>query len=332
MAFVSSLTPSPFAGTPAEVTSKHVTSPLPRAPACQTAGKSTVVMNDHLGKTISKYVRAAQRISNEPLLSSSFTSWAWNNFADTSREGTGIPVMYRDMMTELAQMGKPFPEQTSPLVDNADAYMARSVTRQYQQTACATGEYNARCAEGTTKHQAEDARVLSLGTRFRHRQASALAQFANVFELRRRAIASSHQCSYEEALFRGFSATSAASVAGRSEALGACTRTAVPESPAEGYMMRCVETQCKARAVPFGLYGIACCDGSMPGLADYRRVTTLSAKFRSAQWSHVASAQRRFDRSKFARENFAHECSYEEKLFNRFPNMAAAMSGAAANY
>lgn len=80
------------------------------------------------------------------------------------------------------------PSQYNPVVKAADTYMARSVTRKFQESACPTGKYNTRCTEVATKLQTEDARTISMGTAFRHAQETPVQQFFNVFETMRRAI------------------------------------------------------------------------------------------------------------------------------------------------
>lgn len=67
-------------------------------------------------------------------------------------------------------------------------------------------------------------------------------------------------------------------------------------------------------------------------MAEFKRVTAMYPKFRSGKWRKTGAAQRKFDSSKYVRDNFAHKLSYEENLLNLVPDMEAWMSGPAAKY
>lgn len=71
--------------------------------------------------------------------------------------------------------------------------------------------------------------------------------------------------------------------------------------------------QYKQFACPTGVYEPACCDGNQAGLADFKRVQSMSARFRANQMSANAKAQAKYDAKLYAR-NVSRCCSYEEDV------------------
>lgn len=274
------------------------------------------------------------------VLPPSTTSSIWVKFVAAMTEGilpsygsTTSEASYKEFMTRLQLFSRPFNAPGgSPTITTADNYMSSCITAQLKQTACSTGVYSVTCTEGTVKLQADQSRVLSEGAAFRRRQRSTSAKYADFFESRKQANIIAHGCSYEESLYSKLPGARAAAVQAYAEATAACSRSALPTDPAEAYMMRSVERQCKERAVPGGVYTVACGDGQVKDLAEEKRVLGLGAKFRAAQIGNIAKLQQRRDRSKWARDMYAHGCSYEEDLFNKYPSMAAAMSAIGARY
>lgn len=207
----------------------------------------------------------------------------------------------------------------------ADKYMANTVTLQYKAAAVATGIYSVRCTEGVIKGQAEEARNAALSMQFRMKQRSTVNKFADYVETRRKAIVACKGCSYEEALISKYPASARAMVTGASEAKATCSRYAVSMDDAERYMTSSVDNQLKRKAVATGVYDVICSDGNARNVAEYKRVSSLGAKFRIRQLSTVAKEQMKFDASKYAREFFGHGCDYEERLFNKYPAVSVSM-------
>lgn len=218
-----------------------------------------------------------------------------------------------------------------PIV-SADRYMAKCVTNQYKMTAVPSGVYSVRCTEGTFRGQAEETRNAALSAQFRMKHRSTSQKFGDFTEIRRKAIIACYGCSYEEKLVDRFPISARAVVTGGSESKGVCARYAVGSSPAESYMASCVDKQSKFRAVPYGVYDVLCSDGNAKNVAEYRRVSGLAARFRAGQLSAIAKEQLKFDSAKYARDFYAHGCSYEEGLFNKYPAVSASMRPDAARY
>lgn len=207
----------------------------------------------------------------------------------------------------------------------ADRYMAHTVTKQYKAAAVMTGVYSVRCTEGVVKGQAEEARNAALSMQFRMKQRSVVAKFADYVETRRKAIVACNGCFYEEALVSKYSASAKALVTGASEAKGTCSRYAVSMSDAERYMALSVDYQTRRKAVASGVYDVMCSDGNAKNVAEYKRVSSMAAKFRTRQLSTTAKEQLKYDASKYARKFFGHGCDYEERLFNKYPAVSMSM-------
>lgn len=327
MAFVSSLTTSSFAGT--NVAHKSAVSTL--NPERRDASGITMKSTYGLGKTLSLYINASRRI---PTAQTGSTSKVWIKYQNMVNSSMfDINVTYESMMEEIRNMSRSNPLQNrSPEVTTADAYMSASIMRQYKAVACPNGVYTVACTEGNAALQADESRVAALGAAFRRKQRPASVKFGDKFDARRRAVAASHQCSYEENLFCKLTATPSMSVAASAEAIGACSRLAVSDNPVEQYMMDSVTRQCKNAVVPFGEYGVSCADGTTKGGAEFRRVADLAAKYRTGTWSSLAKEQRKYDVRKHARDAYGHGCTYEDALFTEYPEMAASMSGQGARY
>lgn len=204
----------------------------------------------------------------------------------------------------------------------ADRYMAEScVTPQYKAMANPRGVYEVGCTEGATKGQAEESRELSNLAAFRQRQRSTSQKYGDFTESRRVAINMAHGCSYEERLVSGNPQVAAAMVRGYSEARSLCVRYNNVASPAEEYMARSVDMQYKAKAVPTGVYTGTCADGNTSGLAEFKRVQALAARFRAGQMSAGAKAQAKYDARLFARSMFRTcGCACFETVLVRIPD------------
>lgn len=203
---------------------------------------------------------------------------------------------------------------------------------QYKMTAVPNGVYSVRCTEGTVKHQAEESRSAALSAEFRLKQRSRVQKFADYTETRRKAIIASYGCSYEEKLVDRFPVAARAVVRGASEAMGVCVRYAEGVTKEEKYMAGCVDKQSKFRSVPYGVYDVLCSDGNAKNVAEFKRVSAISAQFRAGQISAIAKEQLKYDTAKYARDYYSHGCTYEEKLYNKYPAVAASMRPDAARY
>lgn len=71
--------------------------------------------------------------------------------------------------------------------------------------------------------------------------------------------------------------------------------------------------QYKQNACSTGVYDVQCTDGNQAGLADFKRVQAMSARFRANQMSASAKAQAKYDAKLYAR-NISRCCTYEEEL------------------
>jgi hypothetical protein len=213
----------------------------------------------------------------------------------------------------------------------ADSYIAQCAAAQYRALANPAGVYATSCTEGAAAGQADEARELANLANMRQLQRSPLAAFADFTETRRVAITMAHGCSYEEKLVNSFPVAAKAVVRGYSEAKSLCVRYNNAASEAEKYMARCVDAQYKAKAAPSGVYSAMCADGNTAGLAEFKRVQAMSARFRANQMTAGAKAQARYDARKYARSVFR-TCNYEEDVFNAFPAVASSMRPLTARY
>lgn len=222
---------------------------------------------------------------------------------------------------------------TSANLRKADKYVADCVRKQYIAASNASGVFNAQCQEGSAKFAAEDARVAALAAEYRAGMVPASVAIGDIFEARRRAIVLGQGCGYEEKLVGLFKMAGAnAVVTGSSEKSRACVRYADPSSVAEKYMTDSVSKQSNFRAVTGGLYGVLCCDATTSGAAEAKRVTGLAVEYRNGQRSLLQKEDAKRELARFAHENYAHMCTYEEDLFTKFPATAAAMRPNSARY
>lgn len=278
--------------------------------------------------------------------STSSPSSGWTKYASTVLEKyaptrklvfrkKGIDT-YADMMTEMKAMSRLFiapngnPDDIAPM-PIADAYMARCITASYKRTACSAGVYGVMCSEGTVKGAAEDSRVAALASKFRLSQRSAAEKYGDFTEARRKAIIAANGCSYEESLVSKAPRAGHAFVLGLSEAKRTCIKYAVAKTPEEQYMINSVDKQYKMAAVPYGVYGVLCSDGTSFGAAEAKRVAALATKFRAKQVPKTARTQGRYDAAMYARK-FFRTCNYEADVFNKYKAVGAAMRPSYARY
>lgn len=215
----------------------------------------------------------------------------------------------------------------------ADRFMFRSQTYEAKQAAAATGVYTVQCAEASGgSNTAEATRMAALASNFRLRQASVSARFKDLYETRRAAVIQAAGSHDAESYAVRFPARTAAAVAGRAEALRACTRYFPPADPAAEYMTACVDRQYKAKRVDGGVYSTSCCDGRMPGDAENARVAALSAQYRARHFPPVMHTQMRYNAVQEAVALARGACGYEEAYFAQFPKMAGAMRYSTGTY
>jgi hypothetical protein len=188
---------------------------------------------------------------------------------------------------------------------------ALCVTPQYKQMVNLNGVYEVvGCREGAAKGKAEQSRELANLAAFRQRQRNTAQKFGGFTEPRRVAIKMAQGCSYEETLVTRYSQVAAAMVRGYSEARSVCVRYNYATTSAEAYMAKAVDMQYKKNAVPMGVYTGTCADGNIAGLAEFKRVQVLAARFRANQMPAGAKAQAKYDARLFARSVFR-TCGYE---------------------
>lgn len=207
------------------------------------------------------------------------------------------------------------------------------------------GTYTIGCTEGSSKGQADSARELANMSSFKHMQRGRNRTYFDFYETRRMATSLAYGCSYEESLISRFPLSAQATVRGYSEAKRVCVRHNTgmeylvgpehdcgnDEAVAGAYMSKSVDMQYKAMAAPGGVYAPKCTDGNAAGLADFKRVQALSARFRANQQPAGVKAQAKYDARAFAISNFR-TCHYEEEVFHRFPSVAAAMRSPSSRY
>lgn len=263
----------------------------------------------------------ATTISGQSFLNRATYNAALADYFEVQTTGAGIK-----------RVPKGDPDKVCSAFPAADRYMAKCVSMQYKMSAVPTGVYTVKCTEGTVKQQAEETRSAALSAQFRMKQRSVKQKFGDYTETRRKAIIAAMGCSYEEKLVDKYPAAARAVVMGSSEAKGTCVRYAMPSSPVEKYMAASVDKQYKFRAVPYGVYDVLCSDGNAKNVAEYKRVFSLSTRFRAMQMSKQAKEQAKFDSAKYARDYYGHGCTYEEKIFNQHPAVAASMRPDTARY
>lgn len=207
----------------------------------------------------------------------------------------------------------------------ADRFQYRSQTQEAKQGATVTGVYTVQCTEGTSGwNSAEQTRLATLAMNFRLRQASASTRYADLFATRRAAIVQAAGSHVQEGYATTFPARAAASVAGRAERLGACSRYMADADEAQGYMFRAVDRQYKQMRAGGGVYSTLCADGRVQGDADAARVSALAAQFRGGQMGAKRTEAMRYSSIQEA-TTLGRSCGYEEEYFEQFPKMAASM-------
>lgn len=208
------------------------------------------------------------------------------------------------------------------ILAKADKYMASSVNRQYTRIAVPSGVYAAQCTEGSFKSAAEQARVRALNARYRQLQRSPSKMYFDLYENRKNAIGTSHQCHHEETQFCNYSQVAAAYNGGKSEAMGQCGRYATPETVEEAAIVRYMGIQQNIAANPSGVYNIYCNEGAAKGQAEFVRVAQYNVAFRNGQKPTGQLLQEKYNQRQ---QGYAacHGCSYEEGLVSRYPAIGA---------
>lgn len=89
--------------------------------------------------------------------------------------------------------------------------------------------------------------------------------------------------------------------------------------------------QYKQMACPTGEYAATCAEGNTAGLADFKRVQALSARYRANLMSPIFKAQSKYD-ARLAARTIARVCNYEEDIYNTYPATAASMRPLISRY
>lgn len=214
----------------------------------------------------------------------------------------------------------------SKILMKYDEYCAKGMMQVYKRSACPTGVYNIRCTEATVKQQAFEKRVFNRTMAYRQAQKPVNVRLREQYANRKMCFALAHNCSREESQFKNMPMSAATYLAGRTEALGTCTRLVPPSSVAEDYMSQCVRSQMIAKNNPRGVYGIGFCEeGFAKGDAEARRVATLTGEFRAHQQSASALTAAQYNSAQTARQLFASTCHHEETQIYQYPTVAAAL-------
>uniref|UniRef100_A0A7S0ZID6 R-phycoerythrin gamma chain, chloroplastic n=1 Tax=Timspurckia oligopyrenoides TaxID=708627 RepID=A0A7S0ZID6_9RHOD len=217
-------------------------------------------------------------------------------------------------------------------LDKADEFFARSVTMQYKAYAAPYGTYTPQCTEGSVKGAAFEKRAMALSAAFRSKQKSPGQKAFEKFEMRKMAVIAAAGCDHEEKMFLKYPKLAKAYVLGSAEAMRTCQRYAVPETIAEEYMAAALDKVNKMRGAPNGVYSSSCVEGNAKGQAEQARVAALATAYRSAMKSTSQFEAEKFASSKYARDMFAHGCNHEEKIFNKYPAVAAGMRSVSYGY
>uniref|UniRef100_A0A7S0G1Z3 Uncharacterized protein n=1 Tax=Rhodosorus marinus TaxID=101924 RepID=A0A7S0G1Z3_9RHOD len=275
----------------------------------------TDLMKERLGETVTALPEAEVRAEDKPFV------------VDTDRilEIMADPALFPAPPAEMRPLYDPIDFAPRP----EDAYMADKITKAYKAKTMVNGIYSTMCTEGTTKGAADIARVRALAYEFRQKQKPMNLRKRELYENRKEAIISANGCHTEEVMFSKSRAATRAYNMKKSESAMACSKYAMPESLAENYMAECVNKQLLVKAVPNGVYGFNCLDGSTKDHAEQLRVATVASAFRTSQMSEGVRQAARRAQVKQALALYAHNCSHEELLFTAFPAVAAMMRGGA---
>lgn len=180
-AFVSSLTPSSFVGKPMKTAMPIATQSSKESTDNYANGIAGLSMRMKFGinYTLYKYLAAASRVYTPHPFGPPNISPKFEFFLEQSNR---TAMSYSALMSQLRMLARaPKPQTTRPNVGPADVYMAQCISSQYKASGCATGVYNVRCTEGTTKLQADVSRVHALANDFRRGQRPIAAQFGEFY-------------------------------------------------------------------------------------------------------------------------------------------------------
>lgn len=217
------------------------------------------------------------------------------------------------------------------ILRKADEYMANSVRRQYIAMTNPLGTFGVQCTEGSVQDAAEVSRVRALNLSFRMRQSSPSKTAFDLFENRKNAIASSHECSHEEKQFATCPKVAASYNLGKAEANGTCLRYASPETVEEAAMMRYMDIQQKIAVNPTGVYNVWCNEGAAKGQSEDIRIAALNAAYRQGQKSANKLMDEKYQQKK-AGYAASHGCNYEEGLVSNFPAIGASFRSKSYGY
>lgn len=217
------------------------------------------------------------------------------------------------------------------LLGKADDYMGKSISKQYLNIANPTGVYSVQCTEGSVRGAAEVTRVRALNAIFRASQSSPSKTYFDLYENRKAAISSSHQCHHEEKQFCDYNSVCESYNQTKAEAHGQCIRYGTPETIEEAAMVRYMDIQQNNAANPSGVYNTSCNEGSCRGQSEDLRVLGLNAAFRNGQKPLIQLFQEKYNQRK-AGYAACHGCTYEEGIVCDYPAVGAAFRSRTYGY
>ncbi|KAJ8906012.1 hypothetical protein NDN08_002512 [Rhodosorus marinus] len=277
--------------------------------------KFTDLIKERLGETATALPEANVPVEDMPFV------------VDTDRilDIMANPDLYPPPAAEIRPLYDPidFPARAE------DLFMADKITKAYKGKTMQNGIYSTMCTEGTTKGAADIARVRALAYEFRQKQKPMNLRKRELYENRKEAMISANGCHAEELKFSKYKAATMAYNMKKAESAMACSRYSMPETLSENYMAECVNKQLMVKAVPYGVYGFNCLDGTTKDHAEHLRISTVASAFRTSQLSESVRQGARRAQVKQALALYAHNCNHEELLFTTFPAVAAMMRGGA---
>lgn len=218
------------------------------------------------------------------------------------------------------------PSGATKILRKYDEYCAKGMLQTYKRAAIPYGVYTPKCTEGTVPFAAFDARVFNRTSAFRQAQKPVNVRLREAYEARKNCFILSHGCHREEQQFKEMPMSCATFLAGKTEALGACSRTVQPTSVVEDYFVGSVKAQMTAKAHPFGVYRIGVCmDGYAKGDAEQRRVVALASEYRASQQGPATITGQQYAAASLARQLFTKDCHHEEVQVCENPAVAAAL-------
>lgn len=215
---------------------------------------------------------------------------------------------------------------TAKIMMKYDEYCAKGMQQVHKRSAIPFGVYTPKCTEGTQPGVAFDVRVFNRTSAFRQSQKPVNIRLKEAYEARKNCFILAHNCNREEQQFKNMPMSCATFLAGKTESLGACSRTVLPTSVVEDYFVGSVRAQMFAKANPSGVYKVGqCMDGYAKGDGEMRRVIALASEFRANQQSAGTVTGQQYAATALARQLFTKDCNTEDEQISEYPAVAAAL-------